>query len=212
MLRRVSLAGALALSLSSCAYRFTNLYLNPPPHLRSIAVEAVYDTTRMVLPHEILWENLQRAAAADGHFTLAPPEGADLYLRAHLHKGERRLIDVYKAILPREPEDIMSPAFVDPIRPSVFGLANNLQLATEISHRELIRMRIRVEVWHIATQSLVFSRDYPIEEVLKVQGIDTDGVANRHLHSEEVFEIRFDEVTQGISTTAIRDLLISLAR
>src|SRR4051794_6895040 len=81
------LTAVLATLLSACAYRFTSEHTAPPAGVRTIAIEAIYDASREVIPRELLWESLQNAFAADGHIKLAPQSRADALLRAHIKEA-----------------------------------------------------------------------------------------------------------------------------
>ena len=85
---------AIFLLISSCAYRFTNLHMRAPNKAKTIAVEGIYDTSRLALPHEYLWESLQKYIAINGRLKLAPKNQADLYLRCQLVSAEIRPFDV----------------------------------------------------------------------------------------------------------------------
>ena len=88
----------LALTMTACSYRFANPSIAPPPTVRSIAVEAVFDTGRRVLPHDLLWDSLQEAIIVSGKLRLAAPQVADAYLRdkagavrtTHKSKGDKQ--------------------------------------------------------------------------------------------------------------------------
>ena len=56
---------------SGCAYRFSNLHMKPPPGTKTIAIEAIYDTGKVAVPHEIIWEQLQKQFAINGRLRLA---------------------------------------------------------------------------------------------------------------------------------------------
>ena len=43
------------ISIAGCAYRFTNKHIVTPEGIKTIAVEAIYDTGREVIRHELLW-------------------------------------------------------------------------------------------------------------------------------------------------------------
>src|SRR5690606_35219325 len=65
------------LLLGGCAYRFTNTAMKAPMGIQTIAVEAIYDTSREIFPHEELWSALQREIARNGRLMLTSQEEAD---------------------------------------------------------------------------------------------------------------------------------------
>src|SRR3989338_6044213 len=67
-----------------CTYRFSNLYLQPPKGIHTLYIESIFDSSREVVPHEILWEKIQKAFALNGKLVLTPKVEADAYLRAHI--------------------------------------------------------------------------------------------------------------------------------
>src|SRR5690606_27855960 len=77
---------------TSCASRFTNEHVVKPEGIQTIAVEAVFDTSREVLPHEAFWGSLQTAFAANGHLQVVPQSDADALVRAHVKSAAIRHI------------------------------------------------------------------------------------------------------------------------
>ncbi len=71
----------------ACAYQFSQLHTQIPGGLRSVAVEAVYDTSRDIIPHELLWSAMQNQIARSGHVLLTQQEEADGLVTIWLQKS-----------------------------------------------------------------------------------------------------------------------------
>lgn len=68
---------------SSCVYRLSNLH--SPVHTK-IALEAIYNTEALHLPHEHVWQAVQAMLARSGR--LSAYRDAEQLLRIHLHDSE----------------------------------------------------------------------------------------------------------------------------
>src|SRR5436189_181600 len=70
--------------MCGCVYRFTNKHIYVPDGAKTIAIAPIFDSSRIVVPHDILWFSLQQAFASSGHLSMASPAKADLFLQAHV--------------------------------------------------------------------------------------------------------------------------------
>lgn len=197
----------MGLPVTACAYRFTNEHIKRPEGIRTVAVEAVYDTSREVVPHELLWEALQDAFAADGHLHLAPQSSADALVRAHLKQalispaGTATKIDVDpdpKAARRNDgtPED-----------PVKFRRLNH---AGEYHGNSILTATVDIEVWSLRTRTLLMRRTYPMSSTFKAfRGPDVEvSAGNNWLRYEEAGDAAFARLARGVAQQVVKDLIV----
>lgn len=193
------------LSLSSCAYRLTNLHVQTPNKIKTIAIESIYDTSSEVIPHDQLWNELQRAFASNGHLHLASTKSADALLRAHIknastlksgdrpgNNGEARKKDI----------DLYGAA--GPIPPSA---NRNLSVATDYFTKDRLSMLIDIEVWDLKTRELILQRTYSgsFDTLAARPGELPELMTIRH---EESSERGVAKIARTIAETVVSDLLV----
>lgn len=205
---RLCLLASLVLGGSGCAYQFTNKHVVRPEGVKTIAVEAIYDTSREVLPHEQLWKSLQDAFASDGHLRLASQGSADALVRAHIRKA---------AVSPtggkgsaRTPEKDPDPFRDDgPVDVSEFRQLTR-QDANKIRDHVALNIVVDVEVWSLRTRTLLLKQTYPASDVFfaNYYSLPSSSPINDHLRFEEATEARFKAMSEGIARGVVRDLLV----
>ena len=191
--------------LSSCVYRFTNLAMSPPAGITSIAVEAVYDTSEEVLPHEYLWNAVQQALAGNGRIHLTSQSAADAILRMHLRKAD---------VLPN------GTVARDPVAkdPKITSLATvqdpdafrRLTRAGAWTLEEALGVAVDVEVYRIENQKLIFKSTYTDATTFKSQrSRDMAQMNTQYLLYEESLGASFELLAKRIADKIVADLLIS---
>ena len=190
---------------TSCAYRLSNLNINSPSGIHSVAVEGVYDTSGEVLPHELLWSELQRAFAANGHLRLTTAKRADALIRAHIStassvkSGERSPSD---SLSKNDPE--LFDGRKDPPAPSIL---RDLSTSHDFFKKETLSYSVEIEVYHLETKKLLLQRTYPVSAEILAAG---------RASSESLTFARFDEartsafqrLARAIAETVVSDLLV----
>jgi hypothetical protein len=191
---------------SSCAYRLTNLHTVRPNNIRSIFVEAVYDTSAEPVPHEKLWDELQRAIAANGQLRLAPAKEADAILRAHIIKsttaksGERK-VGLSKSKR-KDPE-----VFAGQSQPPTPGGLREISIADDYFIKSSWQSLVLVEVYDLKTRKLLLQRHYPISgEILASRGDQYTEI--HHVRHEESFDASFGNASRGLAERVVSDLLV----
>lgn len=197
----------LAGLLPACTYRFTNERLARPEGIRTIAVEAVYDTSREVLAHEILWESLQAAFAADGHLRLVSQSQADALVRAHLRQasmdatGTEQLNGPRQEPVPYKGETPPPPADYPP-----------LTQASRYKDTATIRTVVDVEVWNLTTHSVLLKQTYSLGENFRAVHQTKNGefttAGNDFLRYDEASTAKFQNISRNIAQAVVRDLLV----
>lgn len=196
----------LVICHSSCAYRFTNNHVRKPAGIESVAVEAVYDTTRAVLPHELLWQELQRAIAADGKLHLTTQSKADALVRAHLMTGDTRTGRIAsKTENDRDPELETPEEFV---RTGNIADFKRLTQAGEHTLDNKLVLGIRIEVIDLRSKRVLLNKTYRgIEEIKTARKGDDPG--SFFLIYTEATENQFRKISRRIATRMVQDLLIT---
>lgn len=193
--------------LFGCAYRFSNAHSARPEGIRSIAIEAVYDTSREVIPHELFWEAMQSAFAANGKLRLAPQHNADAYLRMHIKEA----ITAPDGSIVRNPPE-SDPKIKDGAalpKPEEF---RPLAQAGEIKTFGQIQAVVEVEVWSLRTESLLLRQSYSLAQRFRaVHGFGRDAVTtpgNDYLRYEEAFDAKVKLMAQDLARQVVQDLLL----
>jgi hypothetical protein len=174
--------------------------------MRRVYVEAVYNTAQEPVPHEVLWDELQRALAATGRLHLSTANDADIIIRTHLTQsssgkaGERKSPANNK----REPEpDLFSGQREPPGR----GQLKDISIADDYFLKTSWSSTIEVEVWDLHTKTLLMRRQYALSgEIPTVRGdIPTEA---HHLRNEESFYYGFSNSSRAVAERIVSDLLI----
>jgi hypothetical protein len=206
--RRRFFCFALVIALSAwvfagCVYRFTNLHLSPPQGIQTIAVEAVYDSSREVVPHDVIWEKFQRALAADGNLQVVHRSKADAILVAHV---------LSSSLIPTGSVIEADPSLKDPpvsgtISPPAPQEIRRLPEAGRFMDRSALGLVIRVEVHNLATGAKLFDRTYSQSSTIISVRPSTSREGN-FLREDEAQRAKIDAMTTAIATNAVQDLLV----
>ncbi len=184
----------------SCTYQFSNYAYKPPKGISKIAVEAVYDTSRSVIPHDILWDEIQVALARSGHLVLTSIDNAEGLLRVHIKNystrqfGRSSTINEFKDPRPFETGEPTPPRYL-----------RNLAQSHSIAQQETFTLGIDVELWDLHTQKKVFSKSYSTQKKYKI-GL-TQNKKLIHLRSEESNSINFAAASEDLANRIASDLL-----
>ena len=190
---------------TGCAYTFTNTHVQRPSGVESVAVEAIYDTSREVLPHELLWQSLQDAFASDGHLRLAPEAAADALVRAHIKAAQISPIGSNPANGVQK-----DPQVFDHTSPSAPARFRTLTQAGQYRDKGQVVATVEVEVWNLHTRELLMKRTYPLSDPFQAIHNATPGVnrPNDHLRYQEAVDASFKTIADNISRNVVRDLLV----
>jgi len=196
--------GATVFTLTGCAYRFSNLHVRRPQNIKSIAIEAIYDTSREVLPHEIIWGELQQAFARDGHLVVASRKDADAILRAHITNAAVGPSGEVFTTKPTEDD----PKVFDQDSPPSFNEFRRLPYAGEARKKMTFVIVMQVEVWHLETKELLLDRVYNLSG--SFQAIRPSGLpdATGFLRTEESMQADIALVARQAAESVVQDLLI----
>ena len=203
---RAILSAFFCLALTGCAYKFSNKDLKTPEGVRTVAVEAVFDTSREVVHHEHLWSELQKAFASDGHLRVVQVGKADALVRAHLKKV---LLTPSGETFENGPEK--DPSVFnrgDPSPPNQFKV---LTQAWKVRNKATLSTVVDIEVWNLWTKTLIMRRTYSLADSLQAihatNNITTKG--NDFLRLEESTDARFHEIAKKVANQVVRDLFIN---
>lgn len=201
---RAVLAAVLVLIGNACAYRFTNNFVRNPAGAKTIAIESVFDTSREVLPHEVLWESLQRAFAKDGHLRLASRSEADLLLRVHLSNGNISpvgVVDEVPAIL-EDPQQVAPPDLPD------VNKFRELTKARTFSQDEVVSGRMEVEVLDLRNKNVVMRKIYNTGSGFKSLRDGNFATNASYLYYEQSVTSAFKRMADDVSARVLTDLLV----
>ncbi|MGE0172821.1 MAG: hypothetical protein AB7T49_08550 [Oligoflexales bacterium] len=199
---RTALAIVLFLFVNSCAYRFTNLATTAPSGIRTIAVEAIYDTTREVLPHEILWSEMQKAIIENGRLDLTSRAEADALLRTHVKSF---------SLVPND------DALPTGKGPQITGEYKNWAPMTRAEQGstdggELLGLTVEVEVWDLRARKVIFKKTYAstgkIDQISRIPSLTPPD--SNYLFYEESLNSEIQGFARDISSKAISDIFLQI--
>lgn len=185
-----------------CTYRFSNLYLQPPKGIHTLYVESIFDSSREVTPHEILWEKIQRAFAVNGKMILTSKTEADAYLRAHITTATVKQFDLEGSVS----KDISIPLMDGTGRYNPLSAYENLLAATRFSKKESLALSVLVEVWDLRNKQLLWSQTYTGSDYHKIFGVYT-AKESGYLYATEGYEAVFASISGQIADNILRDFL-----
>lgn len=187
---------------ASCAYRFSNLTMRPPVGVRTIAIEAVYDTSREVIPHELLWSAVQKEFVRSGRLQVTPQSQADAIVTIWLNKAR-----VSPTGTPSREAFSKDPVVTDDNkgRPEDF---RNLRRAGSWTTSELVSMGIEVEVHDLKTRKLLFKRTY--EQAAGFNSLRPENItsaSSAFLHYEEALRAKVKQLSEQMAQLIVADFL-----
>ncbi len=194
--------------VSGCVYNFTNTRNALPPTIRTIAFESVYDTTREALPHDYLWEELQRAFAADGRLLVADPKNADIFLRAWLSEANYNASGGNTLIGPQKDPRMGSgnPSSVENVTQ-----LRDLRRTGKTSTEETLKISIDVQVFDLRRKKVIFERTYPLSTNYKIAFDEKQAPKESHiLRYYESRDVRFKSLVQTAAAAVVRDFITGL--
>lgn len=185
---------------SSCVYRFTNSHVGRLAGMRTVAVESVYDTSSESLPHEVIWEALQRAFAADGHLKLVSRTEADILIRAHITSGSVTPSAPFDRGPDKDPQVFLGGS---PPRPTTF---KRLTVAREHATRENASISIAVEAYQLHSGKLLMSKSYAAAKGFG--SLPSSGpLTYSFIRHEEAIINQVDLAANEIASQVVRDFL-----
>ncbi len=189
---------------TACAYRFSNSSLLPPEGIRTIAIEAVYDTSRDVIPHELIWSAVQREIARTGRLVLTSHNEADALMTLWVTSSK-----VMPGGTPSQ-----EPKAKDPI-------ANGTDIPSPLEFRELrragswtsdetVNFTLEVEVHDLKSRKILFKKSYTRGAGFKSLRAQTiTPVASGFMHYEEALRAQVKFLSDQLAQTMVTDFFAS---
>lgn len=194
--------GCIGLLNFACAYQFSNLHMRTPNNAKTIAVEGIYDTSRLALPHEYLWESLQKHIAINGRLKLVHASHADLYLRCQLVRANVSPFDV-KLNEIKDPDTFIDDSLDIP-SPYPMGSYPSYRRASSYAQQEQVSATAEIEVWDLREKKIVFKGSYGASATYGI--LSAGSVEYGFLKADEAFETGFAKVADDIARKAVADL------
>lgn len=193
----------ISLILNGCAYRFTNSAMRAPMGVQSIAVEAVYDESREVFPHEYLWSALQREIGRNGRLILTSQEEADALMVVTVTNARV----APSGTVSSEPID-KDPVVTDTDKgvPSAF---RDVRKAGSWTTSESVSVSIHVDVFDLKTRALLFKRDYSQSAgFTSLRPLEITPTSSLFPQYEEALHAKSKEISNSIARTIVSDFLM----
>lgn len=185
----------------SCAYRFTNKHISIPDGAKTIAIAPIFDSSRIVIPHDVIWQSLQDAFASSGHLTVTNTSRADFFLQAHVKDASSSEYDSDSITTLRDPS-VFKDASGKPTTP---GNYVNLHAADIYSKREKFSYTIFVEIWDLRNKKLLLKGEYPIATNFNMLTVPSP-LESQYLRNEETVEFLHASLAKDFAKQLVTDL------
>ena len=188
----------------SCVYRFSNSSLLPPEGIHTIAVEAVYDTSRDVIPHELIWSAVQREIARTGRLILTSHEEADALMTLWVTQS-----NISPSGTPNQEAKSKDPVAVDGVKPNPREY-RELRTAGSWTIDEQVGFTLEVEVHDLKSRNILFKKSYTQAAGFKsLRAEDITPVASGFLHYEEAMQAKVKKMSDQMAQTMVTDFFAS---
>ncbi len=192
---------------TSCVYHFTNKHISVPQGAKTIAIAPIFDSSRIVIAHDVLWNALQEAFATSGHLRLAPSAYADFFLQAHVKDGTRSQYESDAKNTITNPDMFINPTTNTPyeLKDQNSGGYVNLHAADVYSKRERVHFTVLVEIWDLRNKTLLLKKEYPLSTNFDMLAILTTKESN-YIRNEETNELLLNTAAKNFSRDVVNDL------
>jgi len=189
--------------MCSCTYRFTNKYIFVPDGAKTIAIAPIFDSSRIVVPHDLLWFSLQQAFASSGHLTLASPNKADLFLQAHVKNAVSAEYESDASSTLPDPNMFLDDTG-KPFAPTDYV---DLHAADNFSKRERLNFTVLIEVWDLRNKTLMLRKEYTLGSNFNMFSIQpTPPQESQYIRNEENAELLVASMAKDFAKNVVSDL------
>jgi hypothetical protein len=195
----------LVTCLQSCVYSFVNSVRHSSnSKIRSIAVEAVYDTSSTPMSHANLWREIQRAIIKDGYLSLTNSNSADAILTLQLLSN--------RVANSGSPIELDSKTTLDDFIPSTATAdqITNLNRAGRITQHEVLGFTVLAEAYELSTGKKIYSKSYSRSATLKSIRGNYLARENDFLIHEEALSNRTKEMSKSMGAQINSDLVAAI--
>ena len=193
------------IAICSCNYRFSNLYYKAPLGSKTIAVEGIYDTSKVVVPHSYLWKSLQKEFVINGVLKLAPQSRADLYLTTQIVDISINPQNIQGGGRLKEPEHFNIDAATGR-NPHPLNAYPSYKQSGAFALENIMRVSILVELWDLRTNEQLFSRSYYGDGAYNVYHPNS-AVEYGFLMADESYEGAFRGIADSLARSVVRGVL-----
>ncbi|MBC7532926.1 MAG: hypothetical protein H7318_15235 [Oligoflexus sp.] len=201
--RSLGICLLLPIISGACAYRFTNTAMRNPLGIQTLAVESVWDSSREVIPHELLWSAVQREIVKNGRVTLTNQEEADALMVVTI-TGAR----VNPAGTPSQEALSKDPPESDTDKKNPEDY-RNIRRAGTWTTDEAVTVGVHVNVYDLKSRALLFNRNYSSGITFKsLRPVTITPTESAFLHYDESLEARFKAVSDTLAHSIVNDFLM----
>ena len=201
--RSLGIGLLLPILSSSCAYRFTNTAMRSPLGIQTLAVEAVWDNSREVIPHELLWSAVQREIVRNGRVTLTNQDEADALMVVSITKAKVTPIGT-----PSQETLSKDPSVLDTNKGTPESY-RNLRRAGSWTTAEGIMFTVHVNVYDLKSRALLFNRDYSSSIAFKsMRPVTITPTESAFLNYEEALQAQFKAASNSMANSIVNDFLM----
>lgn len=196
----------LVASSSGCAYRFSNIAMKRPVGVRTIAFEGIYDTTRDVVPSQIIWAEIQKAFARNGKLAITSVDQADAIMVAQITAVQSNPENINREQRNKDPkgEDVRN---INPADPEI-GF-KNLMKAGRWTSQQMVGFSLNINVWRLDNRQMIFTRSYAIAGPFhSFRPTETVSQAGQFLSFEENRNTTFRRFARQISSRIVSDFFL----
>lgn len=194
---------AVLFTTFGCAYRFTNTAIRNPLGIQTLAVEAVWDESREVIPHEELWSAVQREVIKNGRVTLTNQDEADALMVITVTGAKVAPVGTpSQEAFDKDPPD----SETEKGKPRDY---RNLRRAGTWTTDEGITLSVHVNVYDLKSRAVLFNRDYSSGVTFKsFRPVSVTPTESVYLHYEEALDSRFKDVSERLANSIVNDFLM----
>lgn len=193
----------LLFTIAGCAYRYSNTAIRNPLGIQTLAVEAVWDESREVIPHEELWTAVQREVIKNGRVTLTNQDEADALMVI-------RVTGAKVSPIGTPSQESLSKDLPD--SETEKGQPNqyrNLKKAGTYTTDEGITLSVQVNVYDLKSRAVLFNREYSSGVAFKsLRPTELTPTESIYLHYEEALDARFKDVSESLASSIVSDFLM----
>ena len=198
---KLGFLGGLLL-LVGCSYKFSNAYYRAPSGVKTLYIESIFNTSKLVLPHQILWEEIQETFARDGRVLLTNSKKADAYLRIQIKEASEVQYD-------KDEWDNPVKADLNGNLPPTPKEVPDLKRAGKYAKKARMGLLIIVESYHLRTKKVLLKKQYTSNVSFnQIYGEGSgQNASNNSLRAKEARDKGFHTMSVQLAENIKRDFL-----
>ena len=190
--------------IQGCVYQFSNLEQRIQHHPPTrIFVENVRNNSKVNLPYEILWEEIQRHFISSNQLSPSSIEHADFFLRTTAVMVTKKQFNSNNASNEPYSVTLINPSTNEPNKLSKYS---TFKKASVYSTKKKIRLQVTIELWSLLTRKKILTKSYSQEIQWDLINADTKP-STIFIRSSENQDFFFKMLSSRLSQSITHDCL-----